>query len=92
MTSRGGTFDIQRATRATAVVTVGSVLASTLPDFGSPGTTAFVSLVVGCFTTAYSIVRRDNRMDVMWAGFVGTFFGASLGLLIYAMGLFTGLY
>jgi hypothetical protein len=68
------------------------VPASTLPDFGSPDTTAFVSLVVGCFTTAYSVLRRDSRVDVMWAGFVGTFLGAGIGLLVYAIGLFTGLY
>jgi len=68
------------------------VLAATPPDFGSPDTTAFVSLVVGCFVTAYSVLRRDSRTDVMWAGFAGTFVGAGIGLVIYAIALLTGLY
>jgi len=68
------------------------VLASTLPDFGSPDTPAFVSIAIGCVFTAYAFWRKEGREDIMWTCFVGTFVGAGVGLLVYAIGLITGLY
>jgi hypothetical protein len=68
------------------------VLASTLPNLGSPGTPALMSIVFGFCWTAQAYLRGHDRDDIRWAGFQGTFFGAGIGLLSYAFGLITGLY
>jgi hypothetical protein len=68
------------------------VLASTLPDFGSPNSPGFVSFAV-CFAfTTVAIWRGGGREEVKWAAFVGAFIGAGIGLLVYLIGLVTGLY
>jgi hypothetical protein len=62
------------------------------PDFGSPDATGLVSLAVGVVVTAHALWRGKDRADVMWAGFLGTFAGAGVALILYAFGLITGLY
>jgi hypothetical protein len=68
------------------------VLASTLPDFGSPGTPALVSTAVGFVWIAHAFWRGAARDEVLWAAFVGAFVGEGIGLALYAIGLVTGLY
>lgn len=58
-----------------------------LPDIGSPGTSAFISVVTGFVWTAYAFGRRQGREDILWAAFVGTFVGVGIGLCLYAISL-----
>jgi len=68
------------------------VLASALPDFGSPNSPGLVSFAVCFVFTAAAIRRGVDREEVKWAAFVGAFIGAGIGLLVYSIGLVTGLY
>lgn len=68
------------------------MLPSTLPDFGSPNSPAFVSFAVCFLLTLAAFWRREGREEIRWAAFVGAFAGAGIGLLIYSIGLITGLY
>jgi Flp pilus assembly protein protease CpaA len=68
------------------------VFASTPPDFGSPGTPAFVSGVVSFIWTLYAVVRGAEQDDILWAAFVGGFVGLGAGFALYAFSLLTGLY
>jgi len=68
------------------------VFASTLPDFGSPSSPAFVSFAVCFLLTLAALWRRESREEIRWAAFVGAFIGAGVGLLAYAFDLITGLY
>lgn len=68
------------------------MLASTLPDFGSPGTPALVSTAISFLWTVYAFWRGVERDEILWAAFVGGFIGLGIGFLLYAIGLITGLY
>jgi Flp pilus assembly protein protease CpaA len=68
------------------------VLASTLPDFGSPGTPAFVSTAISFLWTLYALRRGVEQDEIFWEAFVGGFIGLGIGFLLYAFGLITGLY
>jgi hypothetical protein len=68
------------------------VLASALPDFGSPNSPGLVSLAV-CFVFTGAAIRRGvGREEIKWAAFVGAFIGAGIGLFVYLTSLVTGLY
>jgi hypothetical protein len=68
------------------------VLASTLPNFGSPGTPTLVSAAVSFAWTACALWRGVERDEILWAAFVGAFVGEGIGFALYAIGLVTGLY
>jgi hypothetical protein len=68
------------------------VLASALPDFGSPSSPSLVSLAVCFVFTVAAIWRGVGREEIKWAAFVGAFTGAGIGLFVYVIGLSTGLY
>jgi hypothetical protein len=51
-----------------------------------------VSFAVCFVFTAAAIRRGVDREEVKWAAFVGAFIGAGIGLLVYSIGLVTGLY
>jgi hypothetical protein len=68
------------------------VLASTLPDFGSPGTPTLVSAAISFVWTAYAFWRGVGREEILWSAFVGAFVGAGIGFVLYWISLVTGLY
>lgn len=68
------------------------MLASTLPDFGSPGTPALISTAVSFLWTIYAFRRGVGQDEILWAAFLGGFIGLGIGFLLYAFGLITGLY
>lgn len=68
------------------------MLASTLPDFGSPNIPAFCSIAFGFVMTARAYWRGAARADVQWAGFEGAFVGAGLGFVVYVFALVAELY
>lgn len=68
------------------------MLASTLPDFGSPGTPTLVSAAISFLWTLYALMRGVEQDEVLWAAFMGGFVGLGIGFVLYAFGLTTGLY
>lgn len=69
-----------------------NALAAVLPDPGSPGFPMSVGAFVGFLATAYALGRRESREDVQWKALLGGFAGMVVGLLVYGLGLATGLY
>jgi hypothetical protein len=68
------------------------VLASTLPDFGSPTLSGVFSIWGSVLLTTYALWRGKSRTKIHWAAFIGAYGGATIGCFVYAFGLATGLY
>ena len=68
------------------------VLASTLPDFGSPALSGVFSIWGSVLLTTYALLRGKSTAKIQWVAFVGAYYGATAGCFVYVLGLITGLY
>ena len=68
------------------------MLFAALPDPGSPGFPALLSIMAGFAGTSYGLWRGMPREEVQWFGFFSAYLGVGFGLAIYIVLLLTELY